>query len=313
MLHIGIAMSCGLPVCERETEQGDVIYMAGENPDDVRSRIIATMEADQIDPDLCRLHFIPGTFSIRRDMALIHEAIARLPNVTMVVVDTLAAYFDGDDSNSNAQMLDFARVLRAITTCPSKPAVIVPAHPVKNAAKTNLTPMGGSSLLNEVDGNLCLWKRDAAVELHWQGKHRGAEFDPLMFEIKGVESDLVRDSKGRIMPTVMAIPLLQTRALEIASRAVTMEDRLLLNIEAYDAQSVAQRCFDIGLLNAAGFAKKSTMVRMLEKLQSEKLVDRLRSNWRLTAKGEKAVEIIKNGGSIVVSIFLGLNIKLLIR
>jgi DNA-binding MarR family transcriptional regulator len=62
---------------------------------------------------------------------------------------------------------------------------------------------------------------------------------------------------------------------------------------------VAQRCSDIGLLNAAGFAKKSTMVRMLEKLQSEKLVDRLRSNWRLTAKGEKAVEIIKNGGSIV--------------
>lgn len=299
MLYIGTAMSRGEAVCDRETEAGDVIYMAGENPDDVRARMIATMDAQKINPSDCRLHFIAGTFSIRQDMKLIKEAIDALPNVTLVVVDTLAAYFDGDDANSNAQMLDFARILRTITTAKNKPAVIVPAHPVKNAAKNNLTPMGGSALLNEVDGNLCLWKRDAAIEMHWQGKHRGAEFDPLMFEVKGVESDLVRDSKGRIMPTVMAIPLMETRALEIATNAVSFEDRLLLNVEQYDAMSIAQRCVEIGLTNGAGRAKKSTMVRMLEKLQGEKLVTRLRSNWLLTEKGEKAIQIINNGGSIV--------------
>lgn len=299
MLYIGTAMSRGMPVCDRETEAGDVIYMAGENPDDVRGRVIATMDAQEIDPRECRLHFIAGTFSIRQDMKLIKEAVDRLPNVTLVVVDTLAAYFDGDDSNSNAQMLDFARVLRTITTAASKPAVIVPAHPVKNAAKNNLTPMGGSALLNEVDGNLCLWKRDAAVELHWQGKHRGAEFAPLMFEMKGVQSELVKDSKGRVMPTVMAVPLLEVRAMEIAETVVHLEDRLLLSIEASETLSIRQRCVDIGYLRANGEAHKSGMMRMLEKLQREKLVDRLRSNWRLTRKGEEAVEIIKNGGSIV--------------
>lgn len=299
MLYISTAMSRGEAVCERETEAGDVIYMAGENPDDVRGRVIATMDALQIDPSDCRLHFIPGTFNIRQDMELIHAAIEKLPNVTMVVVDTLAAYFDGDDSNSNAQMLEFARVLRTITTATSKPAVVVPAHPVKNAAKNNLTPMGGSALLNEVDGNLCLWKRDAAVELHWQGKHRGAEFEPLMFEVKGVESDRVRDSKGRIMPTVMAVPLMEVRALEIATMAVSMEDRLLLNIEQYDAQSIRQRCVEIGMVNKSGKANSTGLTRMLNKLRDEKLVTRLRSNWRLTAKGEEAVQIIKDGGSIV--------------
>lgn len=299
MLYIGTAMSRGESVCDRETEAGDVIYMAGENPDDVRARMIATMDAQQIDPADCRLHFIAGTFSIRQDMKLIKEAIDALPNVTMVVVDTLAAYFDGDDANSNAQMLDFARILRTITTAKSKPAVIVPAHPVKNAAKNNLTPMGGSALLNEVDGNLCLWKRDAAIEMHWQGKHRGAEFEPLMFEIKGVESDRVRDSKGRIMPTVMAIPLMEYRALEIATGAVTMEDRLLLNVEQYDAMSIRQRCVEIGMVNSAGKANHTGLTRMLEKFQGEKLVNRLRSNWMLTEKGAKAVQIIKDGGSIV--------------
>lgn len=296
MLAIGISMSRGENVCERETEIGDVIYMAGENPDDVRARLIATMEAQNVNPAECRLHFIPGTFSIRQDMAALRAAIESLPNVTMIVVDTLAAYFDGDDNNSNAQMLDFARVLRNLTMAKSKPAVIVPAHPVKNAAKNNLTPMGGSALLNEVDGNLCIWKRETAVEMHWQGKHRGAEFEPLLFELKGVESDKVRDSKGRIMPTVMAVPLMETRRLEIATLAVSMEDRLLLNIEAYEGQSIADRCVEIGLINAAGGAKRTTMVRMLEKLQGEKLIERLRSNWRLTAKGEEAVTIIKNGG-----------------
>lgn len=299
MLYIGTAMSRGESVCERETEPGDVIYMAGENPDDVRGRVIATMDAQEINPADCRLHFIPGTFSIRQDMKLILAAIERLPNVTLVVVDTLAAYFDGDDSNSNAQMLDFARILRRITTAKSKPAVIAPAHPVKNAAKSNLTPMGGSALLNEVDGNLCLWKRESAVELHWQGKHRGAEFDPLMFEVKGVESDRVRDSKGRIMPTVMAVPLLETRAMEIAELAVSMEDRLLLNIERNDAQSIRQRCVEIGLVSKTGKANSTRMSRMLEKLEGEKLIARLRSNWLLTNKGREAVEIINNGGSIV--------------
>ena len=304
MLYAGTAMSRGEKVCDRDTEAGDVIYMAGENPDDVRGRVIATMDAQKISPDECRLHFIPGTFNIRQDTQLILDAIEALPNVTLVIVDTLAAYFDGDDSNSNAQMLDFARVLRRLTTAKSKPAVIVPAHPVKNAVKNNLTPMGGSSLLNEVDGNLCLWKRDAAVELHWQGKHRGADFDPLMFEIKGVESDLVRDSKGRIMPTVMAIPLLETRALEIATKAHTVKERLLLSIDNSDCLSITQRCVDVGLVNDAGNAKKSSMANLLGEVVEEKLVKRILNNWFLTDKGKQAVHII-NGISAPVDLDMG--------
>ncbi|MGB1266178.1 MAG: AAA family ATPase, partial [Nereida ignava] len=53
MLYIGTAMSRGMAVCDRETEAGDVIYMAGENPDDVRGRVIATMDAQEIDPREC--------------------------------------------------------------------------------------------------------------------------------------------------------------------------------------------------------------------------------------------------------------------
>jgi hypothetical protein len=297
MLYTAMQLAMGRPVCDRETERGAVIYMAGENPDDVRARIIATMDKGEIDPNDCDIHFIAGTLSIRQDMKALHEAVERIGNVSLIVVDTLAAYFDGDDSNNNAQMLDFARVMRKLTESPSKPAVIAPAHPVKNALKTNLTPMGGSALLNEVDGNLCLWKRETAVELHWQGKHRGAEFEPLQFELVGVSSEKIKDSKGRLMPTVMAQPLLEMRAMEIATRAHTVKERLLLSIENSDGLSITQRCVDVGLVSIEGKAQKSTMSRRLVDLKDEGLIKSVLNNWFLTDKGKKAVEIIEGGGS----------------
>jgi hypothetical protein len=157
MLYASVAIATGMQFCCHEVETGDVLFMAGENPDDVRARVIATLEFYGINPSACRLHFIAGTFSIRQDMDRLREEAARLPDLKLVVIDTFAAYFDGDDENSNAQALDFARLVRRIAAFPAKPAVIMPAHPVKNARRDNLSPKGGSSLLNEVDGNLTLW------------------------------------------------------------------------------------------------------------------------------------------------------------
>ena len=130
-----------------------MIFLAGENPDDVRTRMIGTMEFYGIDRDACRVHFVAGTFSIRNDLERLKAESDNMPNLVLVVVDTFAAYFDSDDENSNAQALDFTRVIRRVAAFDAKPAVIMPAHPVKNATRGNLTPKGGSSLLNEVDGN----------------------------------------------------------------------------------------------------------------------------------------------------------------
>lgn len=297
MLHVATCLSRGYPVCGRETEPCGVIYLAGENPDDVRARIIATLEEEGVEESECNLHFIAGTFNIRQDMRNLFAAIEKVSNVGMIVIDTLAAYFDGDDSNSNAQMLDFARVIRTLTTAAGRPGVIMPAHPVKNAARNNLTPMGGSALLNEVDGNLCIWKRETAIEMHWQGKHRGAEFDPLAFELVPVTSEKVKDRKGRLMPTVMARPLMEMRALDIASAAQSKTERLLLNIRDYDGQSMRQRCVEIGMVSSAGKANVTGLHRMVGELLEVRYIKKVLNNYYLTEKGEKAVDIIENGGS----------------
>jgi hypothetical protein len=277
-------------------EEGDVLFMAGENPDDVRARVIATLEFHRIDPAKCRLHFIAGTFSIRQDMDKLREEAAKLPDLKLVVIDTFAAYFDGDDENSNAQALDFARLVRRIAAFPSKPAVIMPAHPVKNATRGNLSPKGGSSLLNEVDGNLTLWNDGGILSLHWQGKFRGAEFEPLNMELQRYESSLICDNQGRIIPTILAKPLLMARASQLARENLSLEDRLLFSVRDYPAISLEQRGTDCGGIH------KQKVARVLQKMAEQKLVRKFRTNWELTKEGERAIEIIENGGGFVAEI-----------
>jgi len=75
---------------------------------------------------------------------------------TLVVVDTVAAYFEGDDDNDNVQMGNYARLLRSMTKLPGGPCVLALAHPTKRAADDDLIPKGGGPFLNEVDGNVAL-------------------------------------------------------------------------------------------------------------------------------------------------------------
>ena len=214
----------------------------------------------------------------------------------MIVIDTFAAYFDGDDENSNAQALDFARIARRLTELPSKPAVIMPAHPVKNATKANLAPKGGSSLVNEVDGNLTLWNEGGIISLHWQVKFRGPEFDALTFETRRVESDRIMDAKGRRMPTVLAQPMLTMRKIDVAKENMSIEDKLLLSIDDHPELSQRERAADVGL----NHHQKAR--RFLDKLYKQKLIKPFRTNWELTADGKRAVEIIRKGGHFAVEI-----------
>lgn len=296
MLYASVAIATGMQFCCHEVEEGDVLFMAGENPDDVRARVIATLEFYKIDPRKCRLHFIAGTFSIRADMDKLREEAAKLPDLKLVVIDTFAAYFDGDDENSNAQALDFARLVRRIAAFPAKPAVIMPAHPVKNATRSNLTPKGGSSLLNEVDGNLTLWNDGGIISMHWQGKFRGAEFEPMSMELQRHESSLICDADGRIIPTILAKPLAGLRAVQLAKENLTIEDKLLISIRDFPAISLEQRGTDIGRVH------KMKVKRTLEKMAEQRLVRKFRTNWELTKEGERALEIIENGGGFVPEI-----------
>jgi hypothetical protein len=106
------------------------------------------------------------------------KKLSRSGGIALIIVDTLAAYFDGTDINDNVAAGNFMRRLRALTTILGHPAVVVPAHPIKGATQVSLSPYGGGAIVNEVDGNLTLWRQGNACKLHWQTKLRGPD-DPL--------------------------------------------------------------------------------------------------------------------------------------
>ena len=191
---------------------GTVLLLAGENPDDIRARYLVLADAYGFDPARLRMKFIAGVVRISDRINEIRREAELIEDLMLVIVDTAAAYFVGDDTNSNSQQGAYARLLRGLTTLHGKPAVLVNCHPIKNASPENLLPMGGSAFLNEVDGNLTLWANgEKQVTMHWLGKFRGPEFNPLAFELVVATSERVKDAEGRLMPSIVATSNLRTQ------------------------------------------------------------------------------------------------------
>jgi hypothetical protein len=211
LLALTASTALGTALCGRDVRKGRVVYFAGENPDDVRMRWLAMAHHAGFDPADVDVHFIAGTFSIPAAVARIGLDVERLGGADMIVVDTSAAYFQGEDENGNTALGKHARDLRQLCTLPGKPAVFVACHPTKNADPANLQPRGGGAFIAEIDGNLTLTKDTGLAKLHWQVKHRGADFAPLFFALESVTAPILLDSKGRPVPTIMAVGMADWR------------------------------------------------------------------------------------------------------
>src|SRR6516164_9793441 len=64
VLHWAAMVALGRKIGEIETQQGRVVYFAGENPDDVRMRWIAMSQQFSFDANAIPVYFIPGRFKI---------------------------------------------------------------------------------------------------------------------------------------------------------------------------------------------------------------------------------------------------------
>jgi hypothetical protein len=274
-----------------ETEQGAVLFCAGENPSDIQARYFMLADQFGFDPADVPIHFIDGVINIEASLPRIQQEAADIPNLKLVIVDTAAAYFHGDDTNANAQQAAFARVLRQFCKLPGKPAVLVPCHPVKNASKDNLMPMGGSAFVNEVDGNLTLWAdAEKQTTLHWHTKIRGAEFDPITFRLDTVKCDAVKDEKGRLMPSVVAKPIGELE-IEMGAAAAETDENVLLAILGNNApMSIAKLALKAGWTAPNGAPSKSKAFRVLGRLADAKLIKMKRgSKYTITAEGRKEI------------------------
>jgi hypothetical protein len=266
-------------------EKGQVVYFAGENPDDLRMRVLG--DTALYEDDAARIWFIPGTFSIEAMPAKIDAEIKRLGGVDFVIIDTSAAYFNGKDEISNTEMGAHARMLRTLTTLPGGPCVFVLCHPVKHVTDpSQLLPRGGGAFVAEVDGNLTLWKHDGVLlDLHHTDKLRGPGFEPISLRLETVTSTRLTDRKGRLMPTVRAVWISDAETARETEDARSDED-ILLRAMLLPGQSIADLANACGWRTSSGDPHKSKVHRVVKRLEKDKLAVLKRDAWTLTESGK---------------------------
>ena len=283
---IGLAIGTGRSdILGMDVVQGRVAYCAFENPDDVRMRIMVAAFLLNIDlADIANSFVVLDARAKPEDLILELRTMSSMGKFSLVIIDTFAAAFDGKDVNDNVQAGEFVRRLRPITQLPGLPALLIPAHPTKNASDDQLVPYGGGAILNEVDGNLTLAKRSDTgnTVLHWQGKFRGLEFQPVHFRFEIIGSPDVIDSKGR----QVQLPVLRPCSAEDVENRVTQEA---------DVDRAILRCLNaepIPTLREIGDAvgrKKSLVGTKLARMGREKLVEKVLDKWHLTPKGKAQI------------------------
>ena len=265
-----------------EVDKGRVLILAGENPTDTKMRWIAQAQQMDFNVETADVHFIEGTFEISEKLGAVRIEVAALGGVDFIIVDSSAAFFEGDDENNNAQQGSHARRLRELTTLKGGPCVLVVCHPPKGAGEENLQPRGGGAFLAEVDGNLTLTKDDMTVTLHWQSKLRGPDFVPINFLLKAVTHERLKNSKGRLLWTVVASHLSDAAQEDMATAAGAAEDELLGAVSRNPGASVSGLARHLGWMTSKGDPHKSKAQRAIKRLAQAKLLSRERGRLTVT-------------------------------
>jgi hypothetical protein len=290
-LRIEAHVAEGLQIGNMEVERGKVLFFAGENPDDVRMRWIKLCEEMGLDPDEVDVYFIGGPRVLTDDMvrsAIMSASIACGP-FSLVVVDTSAAFFTGENENDNVEMLKHAKMLRRLTKdIHGGPTVLVTSHPVKNFSPENLLPRGGGAFLNEVDGNLVCIKNESTmtVEVTTHGKFRGPDFAPFSFGIKAGTTERLKDSKGRLIWTVTAEPISAEQAEATRDRGRENMDKLLVAMADAPRATLEKLARKAGWFYKNGAPYKSLAQRTMTELVKAKYVKKIGNRYELTKTGK---------------------------
>lgn len=284
-LQFALSVATGGLFGDRNTSQGSVLIMAGENPYNVKWQYAAALAARSLKPEDVPIYFVQGRFSIKEWTDVLRAKLAAMPDLKLIIVDSLQAFFEGDNDNDNTQMVEMAHKMRKICDIPQRPAQIIIAHPAgKTPQKDNLVPRGGGAFLNEIDGNLTVWSSDASSQtLHHSQKFRGAGFDPMEWVMHVQTFNHLTDIHG----TPLKLPVSRPETtVERSTREVHNDTILrdyLLTVEAGNPISVRE--------GASRFMiSRWRMDQIVRTAKDEKLIKRYAKTYVLTDGGRDYLE-----------------------
>ena len=117
----------------------------------------------------------------------------------------------------------------------------------------------------------------------------------MHFHLRSVTHERLKDSKGRLIPTVVASPLSEQAREDIANVTYSREDEMLVALldpanRTVSKSKLARRLN--WLVNTTGEPNHVQVTRVLKSLKADKLIYRFEgSKYRLTRKGSKVIGV----------------------
>lgn len=168
-IYLSQMIAAGQPAFGKPTAQGTCLYIAGEGQAGLKKRSDASRITHEIEPSV-PLYFIKRSLNLSSTLEDMQELIKEIRGLgiapTLIVVDTLARNFVGDE-NSSSDMSQFIAVIGELIAqlgC----TVLVVHHAGKDESKGM---RGSSALLGAVDAELeCVRTSDEEDREHLTGK-----------------------------------------------------------------------------------------------------------------------------------------------
>ncbi|ADE38419.1 AAA family ATPase [Candidatus Puniceispirillum marinum] len=183
-LDIGLSIACGMPWHDKQTQQGSVLFIAGEGVGGLKRRVKAFQRHHGLDA--------VGSFLILhqavnfRDESSVQRLLRSIDrtggNFNAVFVDTVARALPGSDENSATDMGAF------VDTCDrirhhTGAAVIGVHHSGKDMSRGM---RGSSALLGAVDTSIEVKNTDGVIRLKNEKQKDHAEHQPIYLKMSEV-------------------------------------------------------------------------------------------------------------------------------
>jgi energy-coupling factor transporter ATP-binding protein EcfA2 len=178
---------------------GDVVFMSAEDDpaDTIKPRLVAA------GADLSRCHVLSAVriktydgadtargFDLTKDVERLGEAIAKVGNVRLAVIDPISAYLGGTDSHNNADMRGLLMPLARMAE-EHGVAIILVTHLNKSEHQDMIARvMGSTGLIAAARAGFVVVKDKEKPEIRYFlpiKNNIGNDYDGLAFHIEGVE------------------------------------------------------------------------------------------------------------------------------
>ena len=290
-VSLAACVGAGKPFGRHQSVVGKVLYLAGENPEDIRLRIKAYCVSMFLPQAFNNVTFVSRSFSISQHFAELMELSESVGGFDLVLVDGKTSFFTGDEENDNTQAYAQALELRSLTRLVGLPSVAVLCHPNRAVESAEgLLPRGGSAFLNELDGNLTAWNSGGVVSLS-QNKIRGADFEPVKIKLDVFVFPDIKTNFGTPITSVIAKPLDMNESELLEEQAESEENRLLTLVNSSPKSTLREWAGLLGWNDRNGQPMVSKVSRTLNQLKADKMVRKVRKNWKITTAGKAEIGV----------------------